>query len=196
MTTSTPHPTSTASDDVRLRQALQDEASRLIEDCLHTGRNHHEAGRRWASVNTWLGVPTAMATTVLAGGAGISALLDQQPAITALLALSAAALSAAKGFLRPGESSEENSLKGNRFIALRNDARIFQQIDLRSGQSVDDHISRIKELRKRYSDLNEAPPLVIQRRDYLKARNSIESGESEYQVDARQKEGSNRWRQQ
>ncbi len=189
MTTSTTYSTSAPSDEARLREAIDDEASRLIEDCLHTGRNHQEAGRRWAGINTWLGVPSAMATTVLAGGAGISALIDQQPGITALLALTAAALSAARGFLRPGESSEAYSLKGNRFIALRNDARLFQQIDLRSSQPVEELAGRVKELRKRYADLNEAPPLVIQRRDYLKARQSIESGESTYMVDAKHKEG-------
>lgn len=183
-------------DEVALRQALRNEASRVIEDCLHTGRNHQEAGLRWAGINTWLGVPAAVATTVLAGGAGVSAILDQRSGVTAVLALAAAALSAARGFLRPGEVSEAHSLKGNRFISLRNDARMFQQLDLLSGQASEELVARIKELRQRYADLNEAPPLVIQRQDYLKAKRGIEAGESEYAVDATATKAGNRWRRQ
>lgn len=167
--------------------ALRDEADRLIEDSLHTGRNHQEAGRRWAVINNWLGLPATIATTLLAGGAGISAILNQQPVVTALLALSAAALSAARGFLRPSESAEAYSLKGNRFIALRNDARLFRDLDLKRGLDAEELVVRIKELRTRYADLNETPPLVVQRRDYLRARKSIEAGESEYEVDRNQK---------
>lgn len=176
------------SDQAARHQALNTEAKRLLVDCTYTGRGHQAAGRRWSVWNNRLGLPTAIASTLLAGGAGLSAVVDRQPWITATLAVLAAMTSAAHGFLRPGEIAQEHSLKGNRFIALRNDARLFREIDLRSGLSEQELAVRLRDLRQRYHDLNETPPLHIPRQDYLAAKQSIESGESNYENDPLWKE--------
>lgn len=170
-------------DDTTLRAALNDEAKRLIVDSTYTGRGHQAAGGRWAVYNNWLGLPTAVASALLAGGAGVSAVTESRPGLTAGLAFGAAILSAAHGFLRPAERAEEHSLKGNRFIALRNEARLFREIELRSNPDKDDLTTRLTELRKRYADLNETPPLHIPRRDYETAKRGIEAGESSYEND-------------
>lgn len=170
-------------DETALRSALDDEAKRLIVDSIYTGRGHQQAGGRWATYNTWLGVPTAIGTALLAGGAGISAITDRYPWLTAGLAFAAAIASAVHGFLRPGERAEEHSLKGNRFIALRSDARFFRTIDLRSDLAVNDLSDRLRALRQRYNNMNETPPLHIPRRDYQAAKRSIEAGESNYEND-------------
>lgn len=172
-----------------LRQSLSDEAERFIEDSLHTGRNNQAAGRWWSGFNTWVGVPGEIAATILAGGAGISALLDQQPIVTASLAVVSAALGAVHAFLKPGEKADAYTLKGNRFIALRNETRLFRDLDLKTAASDDELVVRMRELRKRYAELNEVPPLVVEDRHYQRAKKSIEAGESDYTIDRRAREG-------
>jgi hypothetical protein len=170
-------------NDSTLRDALDAEAKRLIVDTTYTGRGHQAAGGRWATLSYWLGVPTAVATALLAGGAGISAIIDRHAWITAALAFGATIASAIHGFLRPSERADSHSLKGNRFIDLRNDARLFRELDLRSDMTVDELSARIRVLRKRYADLNAAPPLQIPSRDYQAAKRSIHVGESSYEDD-------------
>lgn len=167
-------------DLVAIREAIAVEAKRLIVDSTYSGRGHQAAGGRWARYDHWLGLPTSMAGALLAGGAGISAVTDGRPGLTAILAFASAITSAAHGFLRPGEKAEKHSLKGNRFIALRNDARLFVEIDIRSALSTDELAKRIKSLRKQYADLNETLPLHIPRTDYETAKKNIAAGESSY----------------
>src|SRR5687768_11412743 len=90
-------------DALTIRQAITVEAKRLIVDSTYTGRGHQTAGGRWAKYDHWLGLPTSIAGALLAGGAGISAVTDGRPGLTAVLAFASAITSAAHGFLRPGE---------------------------------------------------------------------------------------------
>ena len=170
-------------NEAALHQALNTEAKRLIVDATYTARGHMVAGVRWSMYSYWLGLPTSIASTLLAGGAGISAVTESRPWITAVLAFAAAILSAAHGFLRPGERADEHSLKGNRFIALRNDARLFRELDLRSQTPTAELINRVRDFRKRYAELNETPPLRIPPTDYKTAQRSITAGESNYEND-------------
>jgi hypothetical protein len=170
-------------DETGIRNAFELEAKRLIVDSTYTGRGHQAAGNRWATYNYWLGLPTAVASALLSGGAGISAVVDRHAWLTAILAFGAAISTASHGFLRPGERAEEHALKGNRFIALRNDARLFLELDLRTTMAADKLSNQIRDLRKRYADLNETPPLHIPRQDYEAAKQSIEAGESSYEND-------------
>jgi len=172
-----------SANETELRLALDAEAKKLIVDSTYTGRGHQTAGGRWSTYNYWLGLPTAVASALLAGGAGISAVVDRHAWFTAILAFSAAIATASHGFLRPGERAEQHSLKGNRFIGLRNDARLFRELDLRTNVPVNELSSRLRELRKRYADLNESPPLHIPRQDYEAAKQSIAAGESNYEDD-------------
>jgi hypothetical protein len=166
-----------------LLQALDEEAKRLIVDSTYTGRGHQHAGGRWETYNYWLGLPTAIGGALLAGSAGVTAITDRHPWITAALAFGAAVASATHGFLRPGQRANEHSLKGTRFMALRTEARLFREIDLRSESAQNQLSAKIRELRKRYDDLNETPPLHIPRQDYNAAKESIAKGESSFEDD-------------
>ncbi len=166
-----------------LRKALEKEAKRLIEDCLYSGRGHQSAGQFWRAMNTWLGLPSAIASPLLATGAAGSALAQFSPWITAGLAILSAIAGAAHSFFRPNEIAEAHGLKGNRFITLRNDARLFLEIELLSGADLRELAARLQNLRQRHADLNETLPLNIPRFAYLRAKRSIEVGESSYQED-------------
>ncbi len=172
-----------------LREALSKESERLIEDSLHTGRNNQEAGRWWSGFNTWVGAPSEVAAAILAGGAGVSALVGNEPNKTAALALISAALTALRAFFKPAEQADAYTLKGTRFIAIRNEARFFREIDLASSASDEELTAQLRDLRQRYANLNETAPLVVQRMHYLRARESIEAGESDYKIDRQAKEG-------
>jgi len=178
--------TSTSSDsgDASLRRALWEEANRVVIDSAYSGRAHQLLGTRWEKLNLWLGIPATVLSTVLAGGAGVTALVGTRTWITATLALVAAALSASRSFLRPEENAELHGLKGDRFISLRNDAIRFQQVDLRSGVSTDALSDRSKNLSLRRNALRETPPRHIPRWAYEMAKQNIQAGESDYENDS------------
>jgi hypothetical protein len=169
-------------------QALRDEAKRLIIDCTYSGRGHQEAGATWATVNAWLGLPIVILSAALASGAGLSAITGSDNHLTAALALVSAVLTATRAFFRPDELSEEHELKGTRYIGLRNDTRLFQQVEITSGADPADLALRLRDLRERYNALTETPPRRIPRWAYERAKKNIERGESSYENDPLWKE--------
>lgn len=157
------------------------EARRVEEDALYSAKGHFEAARRWELLNNWIGIPAAVLATCVATAAGIAGLKDQAT-LAGVLALSSAVLTAVIGFLRPAERSATHHGAGTAFNALKNDARIFYQIECGLDPCPTNVVDRIKELNDRRTTLNaEAPP--IPRFAFLKARAGIEGGDSAYAVD-------------
>lgn len=171
-----------------LQKALSQEAKRLIIDATYTGRGHQTAGLRMSKWNTWLGVPTTIATALLSSAAGLTALIGNHNGWTAFLALLSASLISVRAFLRPDKLADEHGLKGDRMIGLRNQARLFLNLDLRADLSEEELAKRLHRLRDRYDELNETLPRQIPRKDYEAARKSIEAGESNYENDPLWKE--------
>lgn len=170
-------------DADKLRDNLFKEAERIIEDSDFTARSNLYAGREWSGINTWLGLPAEISAAVLAGGAGLAALLDGNSYLTAGLAFVAAILGAARVFLKPTEKAAGYTHKGARMVGIRNQTRIFRDIDLNTGMTEDQLAARIKELRREYDEILPVEPTVIHARHYQKAKKSIESGETSYAVD-------------
>jgi len=165
------------------RTALDREANRLLEDSLHSSKNNLQAGSWWSDFNTRVGASAEGLAAILAGGAGVSALLDTNTLVTAGLAIASSVLSAIQAFLKPAEKADAYTLKGARIMALRSETRMFREIDLISEATDDELRLKLEDLRKRYAELNETPPLVVERRHYEKARKSIEAGEADYAID-------------
>jgi len=162
---------------------LRNEAKRLYIDAAYSGRGHMESCARWEKWNTKLGVPATVASSILAAGAAVSALIDGMPLVTAALAGAAAVLNGLRSFLQPDVKAQAHGMKGNQYLAIRNDARTFLEIDLNAGLSQDELISTSKELRRRYNELKQADPQLIPRGDYEVAKRNIEAGESSYTND-------------
>jgi hypothetical protein len=135
-----------------------------------------------------LGLPAAIVSALLATGAAAAAILGQNPLLTAGLAILSAVLTSAHAFFHPDKLAEEHGLKGDRFISLRNDARMFLEIDMPATSSIKELRASIHDLRRRYNALNETSPRRIARRDYEAARKSIAAGESSYENDPLWKE--------
>jgi hypothetical protein len=175
-------------DDAGRRKTLDDEAKRLVIDCTYSGRGHQEASATWSTVNAWLGLPIVVLSAVLASGAGLSAITGGDNRLTAALALMAAVLTATRGFFRPDELSEEHGLKGTRYIGLRNETRLFREVEMHGDWNFTDLALRLRELRDRYNALSETPPRRIPRWAYERAKESIARGESSYENDPLWKE--------
>ncbi len=48
------------------KPAIQAELQRIEEDCIHSGKAHFNAGKRWARYHYWLGIPSVV-LSALAG---------------------------------------------------------------------------------------------------------------------------------
>ncbi len=166
-----------------LQDALNREAKRLIVDCTYSGRSHQTAGRRLATLNTWLGGSSTVVSAALSSAAGFTAIFGNQKVLAGALALLAAVLTGLQGYLRFDRHADEHGLKGDRYISLRNDARMFREIDTHLQLTDEERSQRLRDLRQRYNDLNESPPRHIQQNDYERAKQSIAKGESNYEDD-------------
>ena len=173
--------------DADLRKALRDEAKTLYIDSAYSAGGSLRAGQRWGSVDFWLGVPTALLGAVLGVGAAASALLEAT-GVAAILAICSVGLSGVRGFLRPDERAEAYRLKGNKYIRLRNAARRFANIDVRSTLPTDELRARLEDLRTQYADLTETPPLDIPPWAYAETKQRIDAGEASYTNDPLWKE--------
>ena len=152
-------------------------------DAAYAGKGHLDVGSHWQKWNTWLGVPATVGSSLLAAGAAVSALIDGIPVVTAALAGAAAVLNGLRSFLQPDIKAQAHGVKGNQFLALRNDARTFLEIDLRAGSPKDQLLGAIKDLRRRYNDLLQTDPQLNAPSAYTSAKRGIEAGEASYTKD-------------
>lgn len=172
-----------ANNEKDLRDALRDEANRILIDAEYTGRQHMEMGRWWRQRATWIGLPTALIAAAASGGAGLSALLGWGTALTVFLGFAGAIAGAVRAFFRPEEQAEAHATKGAACLAIRNDARRFMNIDLRSGASLDALADRVKSLGGKYDSLRGQEPLHLAQWTYPKVKAQIEAGNYDYEND-------------
>ncbi len=159
-----------------LTEALTKECERIEEDCLHSMKGHFNAGSRWNKVHLWMGIPSA----VLAAWAGIEAFNDN-PSLTALLALLSGALTATITFLSPQKVSDKHTNAGREYNVLRNKSRRVREIESLTA-SPEDLKSQVDELADKKDALNSMSP-TIPRWAYEKAKKDIDAGRAEYLVD-------------
>lgn len=159
-----------------VRTSAIEEAQRIEEDSLYSARGHFEAARAWSHLHLWIGIPT----TITAAIAGISA-LNSYPVLSGVLSLFVAAFSALNTFLNPNARANLHSKAGNSFNSLRNDARIFRNIDCQSSEN--SIPEKLHSLNERRNTLNIESP-QIPRFAYLRGRKRIQDGESSYKIDS------------
>lgn len=165
-------------DSKDLIKKLSEECRRVEEDVEHSFKGHYNAADDWSKINLILGLPSAVLGAV---AGGISATDGCQAAITAA-ALLASALVTCLTFLRPGERADSHKSAAHLYQALRNNARIFREIDLESEPDFAHARSRLKSITDKRDELNASMP-SIPRRAYEKAKKDIDSGRAKYSVD-------------
>lgn len=161
------------------RIAMWNEAMMLMMDSLYSARGNQFAAQRWAVIATWLGLPASILSAVLAAGAAGAAAGDQK-GWTVVLSVIVAVINAVRGFLHPEETLRGYQNKGAAYLALRNDVRLFRNVDLHSDTPLDKLRTQLHTLVARRNALNGQPPMVIPKWAYNGAKKGIEEGQSEY----------------
>lgn len=160
---------------------IKSEIERIEEDCIHSGKSHFNAGVRWSHYNSWLGIPAV----VLSAAAGTAFFKDYGVA-AGLMSSVVAILTALMTFLKPSERASSHKGAGDQYLTLRNDARIFREIEIDQACDVPAAITTLGTFTKRRNELNQAS-LQFADRDRKKARAGIEAGEATHIVDSKDK---------
>ncbi|UDF03492.1 SLATT domain-containing protein [Asticcacaulis sp. AND118] len=160
---------------------IKDELYRIEEDCIHSGKSQFNAGDRWAFYHYCLGIPSVVLSSI----AG-AAFLKDYPELAGAMSIIVTVLTALMTFLKPSERASSHKSSGDQYLALRNDARIFREIKLDQACDAQAAIDGLDEFTKRRNELNKSsmPPA---RRDFIKARKGIDSGEALHAVDKKDK---------
>lgn len=169
--------TGTTSADQAKIAALRREAERLEEDTLYSSKGHFNAEDTWVQRNYWLGVPA----TALGAVAGAT-LIKSQPEWATAFTLLASLLTGLMTFLKPNERAALHRAAAGQFLALRNEARFFREIELLQSDRLDELPERLKVLSAARNELNLKSP-SIPRRAFVAARKGIEDGEATHKVD-------------
>ncbi len=151
------------------------EAKRIEEDSIHSAKSQFEASNNWKKINLWLGIPAA----IFSGVTGISILNDWSPVIGACLSLFAAALISLITFLNPNQKSNTHLNSGNNYLSLRNKSRFFRNISIRANKDTSILSKKLRLLADERDTLNKSSP-QFSRKNFEKARRSIEDGEATY----------------
>lgn len=157
--------------------AMRREAERLEEDATYSSKAHFNAEDTWVRRNYWLGVPA----TALAAVAGAT-LFKSHPDIASVFALAASLLTGLMTFLKPNEHAAMHRAAAGQFLALRNEARFFREIELLQTNRLHELPERLKTLSAKRNELNQKSP-SIPRRAFVAARKGIEEGEAIHKVD-------------
>ena len=157
--------------------ALSREAERLEEDATYSSKGHFNAEDTWVKRNYLLGVP-ATALSAIAGASLIKSHPDWATALTLLASL----LTGLMTFLKPNERAALHRAAAGQFLALRNQARFFREIDLLHRDRLSDLPDKLRTLSAARDELNQKSP-SIPRRAFAAARKGIEEGEATHKVD-------------
>lgn len=157
--------------------ALRREAERLEEDATYSSKGHFNAEDTWVRRNYWLGVP-ATALGVIAG----ATLIKSQPEWASAFTLLASLLTGLMTFLKPNERAAMHRAAAGQFLALRNDARFFREVELLQADRFDEMAEKLEILSTTRNELNQKSP-SIPRRAFIAARRGIEEGEATHKVD-------------
>lgn len=153
------------------------EARRIEEDAEHSAKGHYNAGNRWGRYHLYIGLPAALISAI-AGAAAFK----NCPELAGGLALLVTALTTVLTFLKPSEHAEMHKAAAGQYHALRNQTRIFREIELADVLESDATKIRLLDLARTRDELNATSP-AVPRCDYEKAKKDIDTGRSRYQVD-------------
>ncbi|WP_376702534.1 SLATT domain-containing protein [Mesorhizobium sp. ISC25] len=159
------------------RERVRDELLRMEEDCIHSGKAHFNASARWAVWNYVFGIPSVILST--AAGA---AFFKDYPVVAGSMALCVAVLTSLMTFLKPGEKSADHKSSGDQYLALRNNSRVFREVELDNTPDAETVLTALKGFTTRRDELNQASPSFSDG-DFKKARDGIDAGEAKHAVD-------------
>jgi hypothetical protein len=160
-----------------LKDRLRVEAERIEEDCMYNYMGHYSAATRWQSVDLTLGFPTFFLSGVAAF------LIFPLPAVATAFSVVTTLLALATLYFRPAETAALHFRSGGKFKSLREKARLFREVALRSsGMSEEQLVKGLQDLsdeKRIISELGVPLPDFA----YRIAKGKIEAGQAAYEVD-------------
>lgn len=156
---------------------LSAESIRIEEDSEQSAKRHFNAASRWSAYHFWLGLPSV----VIATAAGAAA-FKNFGLLAGGLAFASAALTAILTFLKPSERAKAHNSHGNQYLALRNQTRLYRELEIGDTTSEQVLKNRLSELAGKRDELNMSAPLTAER-DYVKANQGILQGQANYKAD-------------
>lgn len=158
---------------------IRSECERIEEDVEHSAKRHFNASSMWSWVHYLIGIPM----TICAAWAGIDAFSDV-PKYSGYLALATAALAALQTFLNAGDQVSKHKNSGDEYLALRNQTRLFREIEINEDDK-EGSIKRIRELSEKRDELNGISPHTPYLAFWL-AKRGIDKGEAQYRADKKE----------
>jgi hypothetical protein len=155
----------------------------MVVDATYSSRAHFIAGQWLRRQATVFGIPVVILTVATSLGAGTFAVLGLDAAVVALLAFASAVMVALEKHFDPSRKADAHSLKGDRYLTLRNEARLFQSTRIRSGDVQGVLEQEFRLLRFRYDQLRESPPRQLPDGAYDEARRQIRDKQAGYEDD-------------
>jgi len=162
-----------------IKKEIKIECKRMEEDSLHTSRNHFISGNFWRSIYLFFGITN---TLVAALAGSIALYFEEEITLVAFLAIIVAIISGIITFLNPSEKASKYKSKGDEFLALRSEFRIFRNIDILNLEDINEIKAKFDFLVNKKNQLTKSS-LPISKRHYEKAKKGIENGEAEYEAD-------------
>ena len=163
----------------KFQAKIRIECERIEEDAEQSAKRHFNAADRWSSYNNWLGIPSVIIAAI-----GSAASFASCPTLGGILAATTGALTAVLTFLKPSERSTAHTTSGNQYLRLRNETRIFREIELQQTVDESELTDKFKQLSQRRDDLNDGAPITSDE-DYSRAKAGIEGGQAEYKADTK-----------
>jgi hypothetical protein len=168
----------------KAKAQIIDEAKRLEETTLYSFTGHHHAAAGWAKGHLWLGLPTAILSTIV-GAATFSQYAKQYPEVAFIagcISKSVAVLSGVTTFLNPNKCEVAHLAAAHGFDKINNDARVFWSVACWLEESETILTVKLRELIDRKNELNGKSPRVPDWA-YQKAKKGILAGEADFKVD-------------
>ena len=133
----------------------RDVATDWADRVLTSAHGHYRAAVRYARLQSWLGIPTVLFTTIV--GTSVFASLQSRPdpwwqIIVGLLSIAAAVLSALQAFLNYSEKAEKHRVAGACYNSVR---RELQQL-----LAQDREWKCLSDIRRRIDDLARDSPHI------------------------------------
>jgi len=163
--------------DPALIEALRTEAMRIEEDSIFSAKRHFNACDTWTMGHYALGVPAALLAILVT-----TAVVRNHPEFVQLLGLGSAIFAALLTFLKPNDRASQHRAIGNQYLALRNDARVFREIDMIENVNDAKKSERLRRMAQRRTDLNASAP-TTPAWAFEKAREGNEEGQTTYAAD-------------
>jgi hypothetical protein len=167
-------------DPAELLTALRREAERIEEDAEYSHKGHYFAAERWGHVRYWLGAPTALAAALAS-----AFIFYSVPVVGTVGALIATLLATLMTFLDPAGRAAQHSAAGGAYLELRNQTRIFRDIELLDPGNPERLRERLLGFDATRNRLNQTCPKVPGG-SYKRAKRAIEDGQTRHRVDHRE----------